>query len=87
MKENKNTLREISDQITEISLAVERMRAVAVSFANEYIDIPDEQLETAAALDPDHYRCLFYAALAMLDDIGRKADAADLAVFNLHRAG
>ena len=76
---------DLHDLTTELSLAIGRLRAVAESFAGEYIDIPEDSAVSAISMNPEHFRSLFSALFAMLEDVQNRAEAVDLAALKLHK--
>ena len=62
-------LNTIADKTTDLVLAIDRMTAVAQSFAEDYIDIPEEKMIGNITLRKDHFCNLYNALVYMIFDI------------------
>jgi hypothetical protein len=62
----------LREDVQELSLSIERMRAVAESFAGDYIDVSNPA--QAVAMRPEHFANLYSALFCMIVDIDEKAE-------------
>ena len=80
----KAMVRDLSTEITDLNCLVRQMSAVACSFAGDYVDITDYQLELAVKGDPDGYRDMFNAFCTLMALVRDKADQLDALAAGLH---
>lgn len=71
----------LSDLALSLSQDLAMAKAIADSFAGDYIDIPDDFLSRAAVLDPASYRNLYGALCRLLNLAINKADEIEKASF------
>lgn len=77
-------LSKLHDQAEELYLSLERMRAVAVAFAMEYIDPP--HAVQAVTASPEHYENLYNALLSMITDNTAQAEELEKEASTLWKA-
>ena len=67
--------RQLREEIDELYLSADRMKAVAQSFAREYIDTP--QSAEAVAATPEHFSSLYNAILVLMCDVTDRVQKVD----------